>query len=741
LRTHERWQRIVVLLLGLLAAPVPALGEESIVAPAPLAPLEVPYPAGAHGDAEVVVELLVGEDGTVTRVTLREGAEPFAAATRERAPHFVFAPATRNGIPVRARIAVRIAFREPPPASEPKPLASELPSAARAPAAEPEVPSAAAAPPATEVTVLGEQRAELGSIHIPREEARRVPGAFGDPFRVVEVLPGVAPVLSGLPYYYVRGAPPGSVGYFIDGIRVPLLFHVGPGPSVITPLMIDRVDLFPGAYPARLGRFAGAILAGETATPRDQSRAEGQARIFDASAAVEQPLADGRVSALVGGRYSYTQAILAAVAPDYSLGYGDYQARLGYAASNADRLTVFAFGGYDFLRNEVEARTLFDVVFHRVDLRWDRVLAAGRFRLGVTLSDDRVFTQPDDVDARSTVQKSTGLRVRAEYEQELAPSARVRAGADLGAERVRGDVEDRGDSVRAFPTRTDITAGAYADLIWRPARSAELVPGVRVDQARSRGADYTFVDPRLGTRARLFPGVSHLGAFGIAHQLPAVSTRMSGVRPTLLELSRQESVQAMQGIEYALPDGMLGRTTLFYQHVDVEVPGIHGRSFGLEQFLRRDFTHRLGGFLSYTLSRAEGVTGSGIEPSGYDRTHVITAVLGYDLGSGYRVGGRGYFASGRPAHVECPTPDCGPGDPMAPYVYARRVRLPSFLRLDLRAEKRWTFPSGLFVTATLEWFNALLATEVVDIEYTRQGLVYERQSALTLPSIGVEFGW
>ncbi len=63
------------------------------------------------------------------------------------------------------------------------------------------------------------------------------------------------------------------------------------------------------------------------------------------------------MDALVGGRYSYTQAILAAVAPDYSLGYGDYQARLSYAASGADRLTLFAFGGYDFLRNEVEHRT------------------------------------------------------------------------------------------------------------------------------------------------------------------------------------------------------------------------------------------------------------------------------------------------------------------------------------------------------------------------------------------------
>ncbi len=100
-------------------------------------------------------------------------------------------------------------------------------------------------PPPVEVSVVGERREELGSTHIPRNETRLIPGAFADPFRVVEILPGVAPIVSGLPYFTVRGAPAGDVGYFIDGIRVPLLFHVGAGPSVIAPALVDRVDLFP----------------------------------------------------------------------------------------------------------------------------------------------------------------------------------------------------------------------------------------------------------------------------------------------------------------------------------------------------------------------------------------------------------------------------------------------------------------------------------------------------------------
>jgi hypothetical protein len=120
---------------------------------------------------------------------------------------------------------------------------------------------------------------------------------------------------------------------------------------------------------------------------------------------------------------------------------------------------------------------------------------------------------------------------------------------------------------------------------------------------------------------------------------------------------------------------------------------------------------------------------------------VLSAVLGYDLGNGYRVGARGYFASGRPFIVDCPSPDCGPGDPLAPRSASRQIRLPSFSRVDLRFEKRWRFPSGFWITATAEWFNALLSTEIQGLAYTQQGLVYEEMSPLTLPSLGVELGW
>ena len=102
------------------------------------------------------------------------------------------------------------------------------------------------------------QRPTPAAARITRAESRQLPGALGDPFRAIEALPGVTPVASGLPYFFVRGAPPGNVGYFFDGIRLPLLFHVFFGPSVLHPSMIQKVDLYRGGYPARVRAIRGS---------------------------------------------------------------------------------------------------------------------------------------------------------------------------------------------------------------------------------------------------------------------------------------------------------------------------------------------------------------------------------------------------------------------------------------------------------------------------------------------------
>ncbi len=244
----------------------------NVVAPQRVDATPVPYPAGGHGEASVLLAVVVDVNGAVTDVTVRQGSPPFDDAAAAAVKEWHFVPATRDDSPVPARILVTVSFHPPLPPEPPK-VAPPPPAADRGP--HPAGARRAARPRRS----LGPRLAhEEGSAPttFPRTETRFVPGAFGDPFRIVRSPARDGPLgESGLPYYYVRGSPPETVGYSIDGIRVPPALPRGGGTvdDRLAPPLVDSVDLFPGAYPASFGRYAGAIIAGETTAPQGGDRA------------------------------------------------------------------------------------------------------------------------------------------------------------------------------------------------------------------------------------------------------------------------------------------------------------------------------------------------------------------------------------------------------------------------------------------------------------------------------------
>jgi len=42
--------------------------------------------------------------------------------------------------------------------------------------------------------------------------------------------------------YAVRGANPGNTGFFLDDVRIPALFHLALGPSVLHPYFFGGMD-------------------------------------------------------------------------------------------------------------------------------------------------------------------------------------------------------------------------------------------------------------------------------------------------------------------------------------------------------------------------------------------------------------------------------------------------------------------------------------------------------------------
>ena len=557
-------------------------------------------------------------------------------------------------------------------------------------------------------------------------------------------MPGVTPIISGLPFFYIRGAPPGNVGYYLDGVRVPYLYHIAIGPSVVQPAMVDRVDLYPGGYPARFGRYAGGIVSAETTAPLPKLHGEGNVRVFDAGAMVETGFANGRGTILLGGRYSYTAKIISLLAPDVTIDYRDYQARVTYDLTSRDRVTLFGFGSYDLLGQTTNGifRVLFGSEFYRGNLRYEHRLDNGTVRTDVTLG----FDQTRVADQRNVQDRS--LDVKNELHQRLDRTTQWRMGTQATLDHYTADKSAYADAEdpntiafdNRFPARNDLALGAWTDFVLDVTPDIEVTPGLRFDLYTSGSRTLPAFDPRIAARFAITDKVRIIHAYGLVHQPPAFVVPVPGLTPGNLQGGLQTALQSSAGVEVDLSKDTTAKSTLFYNAFfnmsDAlgtatggggirSDPRSLGTGVGLELYLHKKLTKRFGGYLSYTLSRATRSLGRESFPSAFDRTHVASGALAYNLGRNWRAGSRLVFYTG--------TPKLSPTGGLIRSPRNGSVeRDPNFYRIDLRLEKRWRLTKTAWISFVAEMLNATLHKET--FRGTEIGPV-------SIPSIGVEGGF
>lgn len=633
-----------------------------------------------------------------------------------------------------------------------------------------------------------------------RDELRETPGAFGDPARVVETLPGVTSVATALPFYFVRGATPANTGYFIDGMRVPLLSHTPPGGAVIATSAIDKLEFFPGAAPARFGAVTGGVLSLTTRPPAERARVELAARLYDSSALVETPLDDGRASVLASARYGYSQWLLDVFAPSERQFFWDYYARATWSPSRQSpdhRLSIVGLGARDFVGRAGE--TIVEATFHRAELQYDvATRGGGNVRLaattGVNIQGNNVGSVNDHV-----------FGVRVDAVQPLARDVRLALGASATHDRydvtVNPAVVQPTNPEVLFAPRGDLANAAYGELQWRLSDAVQIDGGVRVSMYSTKRDAYPArygvffgrdpllppsgavakpaIDPRLSARVRVHRRAAFVAAFGLAHGPP--SFFLPGITMSRLEDGLQTAVQGSSGFELALPGAFTAKVTGFlHNYLDLSDPSatcadqlalvfnpidpcfgrrVRGRTFGGELLLRRPLAKRLSGWVSYTLSRSTreahapgwAIIGRSNEQlvdglSEWDRTHVFSAVGSYDFGRGWRAAVRISYLTGRPYSRTVRGAQVGPYN---------TERLPDVHRLDLRLEKKWMLDADRSVSVVLEGFNVTGTREVsecrpsatIQTSPVPEALVrgqpvdactFVRYPAFVFPSIGVE---
>lgn len=197
-------------------------------------------------------------------------------------------------------------------------------------------------------------------------ELQKVPGSFNDAVRAVQNLPGVA--RSPIGFLIVRGTEPQDTGYYIDGIRVPQIFHFLGLHTVVNSDMLEQVTFLPGNYSTRYGRTIGGVVDATTTEDIPQGRSGYLGvDLLSSVAFAKVPLRED-MGLVLSVRRSYADFVLdkgLEVAEKlrgkpFNLGfvqaprYWDYQAIYNWEVDERNFVHALVFGSHDTVKTVVE---------------------------------------------------------------------------------------------------------------------------------------------------------------------------------------------------------------------------------------------------------------------------------------------------------------------------------------------------------------------------------------------------
>ncbi len=631
-----------------------------------------------------------------------------------------------------------------------------------------------------QTTVRDRPRVEVTKISLTAQEVREVPGTMGDPARVVMLLPGVAGVASGLAYPVVRGTQPASTQYFVDGVKVPTLYHLVVGPAVLHPGFVDAVEYQPGVPSAAVGRGLGGVVHLRSDPPGTEGlHAEAYADLINLGGLVQTAFPATGTKLSLAGRFSYTGALAEVIAravrknAPLQVDFADMQVRLDQRLGQG-QLRLLWLASHDRVGvdpNPDSATSTGGGVtsdFHRLDLRLRHPLAGGVLELAGTWGGDWLEFYADRGPNRIGALQlgSSTLGARAGWSRALTEQLRLELGAEvennrgavnlIGTARPPGDPgDDPADPLRR-PSAIGTTTGGFVSATWNPLPAVELTAGARGDAYHLvPGITHLALEPRLAVRWQPQHGLTLKAGAGLFHQAPTVLLPLPAMDLGSLQLGLQEGAQLVTGVEWSpFRELELGADVFFnplFRSIELDLEGLlenrrrrglppldpssHGHSYGAELFIRKPLGGHWFGWLSYSFVRSQRFTefdrynDQDLEisqdraylPFAFEQEHVLNGALSLQLGH-YTVGAVVHFNTGRPLSGQVTSRDRRPvtlEDGTVRWVRQdldRAGRLPPFVRVDLRASRRWAI-GDVTLEAYLDLLNASLQQETVAFEF------------------------
>lgn len=522
---------------------------------------------------------------------------------------------------------------------------------------------------------------QVVSTEIPAEQGRRVPGTQGDVLKVVENLPGVARAAVGSGALVVWGAAPEDTQVFVEGIKIPRLYHDGGYRSVIHSDLVKSVELVPGGYGANYGRGLGGLVTVQL-RPIAQDKVHGSVSVdvIDAAASVSTPITD-KLYANIAFRRSHLDEVVKAfgksdVADVVPLPrYYDGQARLVYLFDTNETLELGGlYSSDDIDRTLVEPdpadtkRESRSTKFGRVYARYEKKLSTGEtitltpsWGQNHTRLTNRFGSTPTELTNDANVFGFRGV-YRAQPEKWLGVSVGLDVDVTASSLRRAGSVSSpaREGDVRVFgqAPSDQVNVDGWHTIVSSIAPFAEadvslfdeklhIVPGMRIepyvisaDKATPVSGDVppvgtasqeTAIEPRIALRYQVSPRMLAKAAFGLYHQPPAGEDLSAVFGNPKLGLAKAR--HSLLGTSVKLTDTLSSEVTAFYSSMsdlvsrsqastpllaEALVQQGSGRSFGVQFLLRQEQIGRFFGWASYSIIRSLRTDAPGLDERIFD---------------------------------------------------------------------------------------------------------------------------
>ncbi|MDJ0363802.1 TonB-dependent receptor [Hymenobacter sp. H14-R3] len=232
----------------------------------------------------------------------------------------------------------------------------------------------------TEVVVQGQKdrnvrSMQMGVQKLDIKQIKQIPTVFGesDLLRVVTALPGVKTIGEGSTGFSVRGGGTDQNLVLFNGATIYNPAHLFGFFSAFNPDMVQSVELYKSAIPARYGgRLASVLDIVGREGSRKKFGASGGIGLLTSRLALEGPLAKGKGSFLVSGRTSYSDWLLKKV-PSPTLknsaaSFYDLSAYLTYDFNPHNSLSATGYLSHDRFR--LASDTVYEYRNAAASLKW-----------------------------------------------------------------------------------------------------------------------------------------------------------------------------------------------------------------------------------------------------------------------------------------------------------------------------------------------------------------------------------